>query len=65
MKHLTALIQKECVIFAMGIRESGQYEILGFMNPVDNYIAYRNALMDLHERGVEEPLLFIADGFRE
>ena len=64
MKHLTALIQKECVIFAMGIRESGQYEILGFyMNLVDNHIAYRNALMDLHERGVEEPLLFIADGF--
>ncbi len=59
-------VQKEYVIFAMGIRESGQYEILGFyMNPVDNHIAYRNALMDLHERDVEEPLLFIADGFRE
>ena len=56
-------VQKECVIFAMGIRETGQYEILGFyMNPVENHIAYRNVLMDLHERGVEEPLLFIADG---
>ena len=56
-------VQKECVIFAMGIRESGNYEILGFyMNPVENHIAYRNVLMDLHERGVEEPLLFIADG---
>ena len=55
-------VQKECVIFAMGIREAGQYEILGFyMNPVENHIAYRNVLMDLHERG-EEPLLFIADG---
>jgi putative transposase len=56
-------VEKECVIFAMGIRENGNYEILGFyMNPVENHIAYRNVLMDLHERGVEEPLLFIADG---
>ena len=47
----------------MGIKESGNYEILGFyMNPVENHIAYRNVLMDLHERGVEEPLIFIADG---
>ena len=56
-------VQKECVIFAMGLRESGSYEILGFyMNPVENHIAYRNVLMDPHERGVEEPLPFIADG---
>ena len=56
-------VEKECVIFAMGIRENGNYEILGFyMNPVENHVAYRNVLMDLHERGVEEPLLFIADG---
>ena len=56
-------VQKECVIFAMGIKESGNYEILGFyMNPVENHIAYRNVLMDIHARGVEEPLLFIADG---
>ncbi|MGP6239975.1 transposase [Cuniculiplasma sp. SKW4] len=40
-------VEKECVIFAMGIRESGNYEILGFyMNPVENHIAYRNVLMD-------------------
>ena len=32
------------------------------MNPVENHIAYGNVLMDLHERGVEEPLLFVADG---
>ncbi|MFG1520265.1 MAG: transposase, partial [Thermoplasmataceae archaeon] len=45
-------VQKECVIFAMGIKETGQYEILGFyMNPIENHIAYRNVLMDLHERG--------------
>jgi putative transposase len=56
-------VQKECVIFAMGIRESGNYEILGFyMNPVENHTAYRNVLIDLHGRGFEEPLLFIADG---
>ncbi len=46
-------VQKECVIFA----------ILGFyMNPVENNITYRNVLMEIHERGVEEPLMFIADG---
>lgn len=56
-------VEKECVIFAMGIKESGHYEILGFyMNPVENHTAYRNVLADLHERGVVEPLLFIADG---
>ena len=33
-----------------------------YMNPIENHIAYRNVLMDIHERGVEEPLLFIADG---
>lgn len=42
--------QKECVIFAMGIRETGQYGILGFyLNPVENHMAYRNVLIDLHE----------------
>ena len=46
----------------MGIKESGNYEILGFyMNPVENHVAYGNVLMDLHEGGVEEPLLFVAD----
>lgn len=56
-------VQKECTIFAMGISENCDYEILGFyINPVENHIAYTNFLIDLHERGVEEPLLFIADG---
>ena len=42
-------VQKECVIFAMGIKETGQYEILGFyMNPIENQIANRNVLMDIH-----------------
>jgi hypothetical protein len=31
------------------------------MNPVENQVAYRKALMDPHERGFEEPFLFIAD----
>ena len=61
LRHET--VQKEYIIFAMGIKESGNYEIPGFnMNPVVNHIAYGNVLMDLHERGVEEPLLFVADG---
>ncbi|KQB33829.1 hypothetical protein AOG54_01750 [Acidiplasma aeolicum] len=56
-------VQKECTIFAMGIDEYRHYEILGFyINPVENHIAYRNVLIDLHEHGVEKPLLFVADG---
>ena len=58
-------MQKERAIFALGIKVSRNYEILGFyMNPVENYVAYGNVLMDLHERGVEEPLLFVADGLQ-
>ena len=56
-------MQKECVIFAIGIKESRNYEIPGFyMNPVENHIACRNVLMVFHQRGVEELLLFMADG---
>ena len=58
-------VQKERAIFALGIKVSRNYEILGFyMNPVENYVAYGNVLMGLHERGVIEPLLFIADGLQ-
>ncbi len=56
-------VQKERAIFALGIKVSRNYEILGFcMNPVENHTAYRNVLMGLHERGAIEPLLFRADG---
>ena len=59
-------MQKECVIFAMGIRETGQYEILGFyMNPVENHIAYRIVLIDLQEIGVQEHLLIMVNRLLE
>ena len=59
---LRDMVQKEYIIFAMGIRESWHYEIIRFyMNPVENHIACKNILTELHERGEEEPLLFIAD----
>jgi transposase-like protein len=32
------------------------------MNSVEDRIPYSNVMIDIHERGVEEPLLFIADG---
>jgi putative transposase len=54
-------VEKECIIFAMKIRESGYYESLGFLYDLENHIVYGDVLMDLHERWVEEPLLFIAD----
>ena len=56
-------LQRECVIFAIGIKESDNYETLGFyVNPVENRTPYRKVLIDLHERGFEEHLPFIADG---
>ena len=56
-------VQKERVIFAIGIQESGNYKILGFyMNSVENHIAYGNVLMDMQEKAVIEPLSFITDG---
>ena len=33
-----------------------------YINSVEKHITYRNVLIDLHERGVEEPLLFAEDG---
>ncbi|MGP6220616.1 hypothetical protein [Caldiplasma sukawensis] len=32
------------------------------MNPVRKHVTYAIAFINLHERGVEEPVLFIADG---
>ena len=56
-------VEKEPILFAMGIRESGEYEIPGFCpaleEPHRNYVA---VIKDLYDRGVRKPLLFVADG---
>ena len=56
-------VDKEPVIFALGIKESGEYEILGFYLTVkESHNNYSDVLEDLYKRGLKEPLLFIADG---
>ena len=58
-----APVDKEPVIFAIGIKETGEYEILGFYLTVkESHNNYRDVLTDLYNRGLTEPLLFIADG---
>ena len=56
-------VDKEPVIFALGIKESGESEILGFYLTVkESHNNYKDVLEDLYRRGLKEPLLFIADG---
>ncbi len=56
-------VEKEPILFAMGIRESGEYEIMGFyLASKESHLSYTAVINDLYDRGVREPLLFIADG---
>lgn len=56
-------VDKEPVIFALGIKESGEYEILGFYLTIkESHNNYKDVLEDLYKRGLRESLLFIADG---
>ena len=59
-------VDKEPVIFALGIKESGEYEILGFYLTVkESHNNYKDLLEDLYRRGLRESLLFIADGITD
>ncbi|MCL4453926.1 MAG: IS256 family transposase [Candidatus Thermoplasmatota archaeon] len=59
-------VDKEPVIFALGIKESGEYEILGFYLTIkESHNNYKDVLEDLYRRGLKESLLFIADGITD
>ena len=46
----------------MGIKETCEYEILGFyLSSKEVHNAYFTIIQDLYNRGIGEPLLFIAD----
>jgi len=48
-------VEKEPIIFAMGIKESGEYEILGFyISSKESHISYSEVISDLYSRGVRE-----------
>ena len=56
-------VEKEPILFAMGIKETGEYEILGFyLASKESHNSYVTVIQDLYDRGVREPLLFVADG---
>jgi Transposase and inactivated derivatives len=55
-------VDKEPIIFAMGIKESGEYEIIFYISSKESHLSYSEVINDLYNRGVREPLLFIADG---
>ena len=55
-------VEKEPVIFAMRTLK-GEYEILGFyLSAKETHNTYSTIIQDLYNRGLREPLLFIADG---
>ena len=57
-------IEKECVIVALGIRNDGSKEVLGYLiRPIESLSAYEELLSDLKSRGLESNGLFISDGF--
>ena len=59
-------VDKEPVIFALGIKESGEYGILGFYLTIkESHNNYKDVLEDLYRRGLKESLLFIADGIAD
>ncbi len=56
------MIEKEPVIFALGIKKTGEYEIPGFyVFAKETHNTYFSVIQDIYNRGVREPLLFIAD----
>ncbi|MEI5908351.1 IS256 family transposase [Bacillus spongiae] len=58
-------VSKEAVYIAVGIREDGSKEVLAYtLAPTESAFIWKELLVDLKERGVEEVLLFISDGLK-
>jgi len=56
-------VEKEVVLFVLGIDEDGYREILDFeVNPSEGAESWTKLIKRLYERGVREVLLFVADG---
>jgi len=56
-------VEKEVVLFVLGIDEEGYREILDFeVNPSEGAESWLEMIRRLYERGVREVLLFVADG---
>ncbi|NGY75908.1 IS256 family transposase [Bacillus megaterium] len=58
-------VSKEAVYIAVGIREDGSKEVLGYtIAPNESAFVWKELLEDIKSRGVEEILLFISDGLK-
>lgn len=56
-------VMKEAVYIAIGVRVDGTKEVITYkIAPTESTTEWKNLLRDIKERGVEEVLLFIADG---
>ncbi|MGL4973435.1 MAG: IS256 family transposase [Culicoidibacterales bacterium] len=56
-------VAKEAVYIAIGIREDGAKEIISYcIAPTESASVWKELFVSIKERGVEEVLLFIADG---
>lgn len=58
-------VSKEAISIAVGIREDGSKEVLTYtIAPTESAFNWKELLLELKERGVEEVLLFISDGLK-
>lgn len=58
-------VTKEAVYIAIGIREDGSKEVITYkIAPTESTLEWRSLLESIKERGVEDILLFIADGLK-
>lgn len=56
-------VEKECVMVALGIKRDGKRAILGFsFTPNEGALAWKEMLLNLKERGLINPALFVTDG---
>lgn len=56
-------VEKEALYLAIGIRQDGTKEIISYViAPQESASVWKELLMDIKARGVEEVLLFITDG---
>ena len=56
-------VSKEAVYIAVGIREDGSKEVIAYtIAPTESAFNWKELLLEIKERGVEEVLLFLSDG---
>ena len=59
------MVSKEAVYIAVGIREDGSKEVLGYtIAPTESAYNWQELLEELKDRGVEDVLLFVSDGLK-